>query len=301
MVSKDNVTIVRMNMARIDEKRLAQLSMPTNIKKVQDVRYREGNNKFHLLDIRYPKDFKETLPVIITIHGGGLFYGDKSTNRAYDAELASQGYLVFSLSYRLVPEVNLYDQIEDILFALRFIATLLPKYQGDPKQIYLTGDSAGAFLAVLVTLCLNSSVVATLFQQTPFNFEIQGLGLVSGMFKLTDETPFLKEIILMALGENYIDLPIYRYLDFKLKPDLEKLPPTYLTSSEGDFIADLTFDFTKLLKEHQVKYLHRHISKDQGITLPHIFQVLYPKEKHSQAVITEMLNFWKNNSLNHLF
>ena len=38
--------------------------------------FRDGN-KYHLLDIYYPENAAEKLPVIIDIHGGGLMYAEK--------------------------------------------------------------------------------------------------------------------------------------------------------------------------------------------------------------------------------
>lgn len=43
----------------------------------KDIPYISDGNKYHLLDIYYPENAAEKLPVIIDIHGGGLMYAEK--------------------------------------------------------------------------------------------------------------------------------------------------------------------------------------------------------------------------------
>ena len=47
-------------------------------------------------------EFKEPLPIILDVHGGGLIAGRKEQNRNLGIQLARRGYIVFIPDYRLV-------------------------------------------------------------------------------------------------------------------------------------------------------------------------------------------------------
>lgn len=59
-------------------------------------------------------EFKEPLPIILDVHGGGLIAGRKEQNRNLGIQLARGGYIVFIPDYRLVPETDIFGQISDI-------------------------------------------------------------------------------------------------------------------------------------------------------------------------------------------
>ena len=62
------------------------------------------------------------LPTVVDIHGGGWMYGDRHLNRSYCMYLASRGYAVMGMSYRLVPEVTVAGQVQDVFASLRWLA-----------------------------------------------------------------------------------------------------------------------------------------------------------------------------------
>lgn len=98
-------------------------------------------------------------PVLVWIHGGALTNG-ASSEAMYDGEkLAAEGMIVVSINYRLGvlgylahPELSgesrkhvsgnygLLDQIE----ALRWIEKNIPAFGGDPANVTIAGESAGA-------------------------------------------------------------------------------------------------------------------------------------------------------------
>ena len=118
---------------------------------------------------------KERLPVMVWIHGGGNFagaaasdpYGDGSGN-AYDGEnLARRGVLVVTINYRLGvfgflahPELSAESSrgvsgnygLLDQIAALQWVRTNISRFGGDPGNITLFGQSAGATdIGVLMT------------------------------------------------------------------------------------------------------------------------------------------------------
>ena len=77
--------------AKSDASRDAGVKEPEGIKKLTDICYAESETedegKWHLMDIYYPEDDKLSkvkYPVIVSVHGGGWFYGDKEcTGQAF--------------------------------------------------------------------------------------------------------------------------------------------------------------------------------------------------------------------------
>ena len=89
---------------------------PPTVTEVNDLAYIEDGNLYHTLDVLYPADTQPgaKLPVIIDIHGGGWMYAEKGLNHHYCAALADRGYVVFNINYRLVPDVTVNEQLQDV-------------------------------------------------------------------------------------------------------------------------------------------------------------------------------------------
>lgn len=88
------------------------------------------------------------LPVIVWFHGGGLTQG----SRGIPAELANQGCVVVAAGYRLSPQVRCPVYIEDAASAVAWVFENIRSYGGNPEKIFLSGGSAGGYLACMVTL-----------------------------------------------------------------------------------------------------------------------------------------------------
>ena len=137
------------NTEKMDAKRIASQTEPEGLTKILDIPYIDDGEKAHLLDIYYPEDTTENLPVIIDIHGGGWMYGYKEINKNFCLKLAEKGFLVASINYRLAGNgIRFDDQIRDIFAALKWLSENLKNYPADLDNIFLAGDSAGGhFLA----------------------------------------------------------------------------------------------------------------------------------------------------------
>ncbi len=87
----------------------------------------------------------------IYYHGGGWRTMDKDTfTRSFFRRLASQGHLVMDASYRLYPEVAMFEMLGDAKRALVWLKSRSSEYQVNPDRIVVAGGSAGGHLALLV-------------------------------------------------------------------------------------------------------------------------------------------------------
>jgi acetyl esterase/lipase len=99
------------------------------------------------LDVYYPKD-TSNVATIIWFHGGGLEGGEKELPDG----LKGKGVAVVSVNYRLHPKVKHPAYIEDAAAAVAWAFQHIEKYNGSRKKIFISGHSAGGYLASMVGL-----------------------------------------------------------------------------------------------------------------------------------------------------
>ena len=100
-------------------------------------------------------------PLVVFLHGGAFLFGDKRNDlqRTFTEHLVRRGYVVASVNYRLgisfgglfSVERTVYRGVQDTRAALDYLITHAGEYRIDPQQIYLSGSSAGAIIALTTT------------------------------------------------------------------------------------------------------------------------------------------------------
>jgi len=99
------------------------------------------------LDVYYPKD-TANVATIVWFHGGGLEFGEKDIPEG----LLEKGITVVTVNYRMHPKVKHPVYIEDAAAAVAWTFKNIKKYNGNPEKIFLSGHSAGGYLANMVGL-----------------------------------------------------------------------------------------------------------------------------------------------------
>lgn len=91
-------------------------------------------------------------PVLVWFHGGGLEGGDKASRAtvAVMRRFAADGIAVASVGYRLSPQVTAPAYIEDAATAVDWIVDNIPQHGGDPRGVFISGHSAGGYLAAML-------------------------------------------------------------------------------------------------------------------------------------------------------
>lgn len=100
-----------------------------------------------ILDIYYPKN-TTSFATIVWFHGGGLTGGQKEIPEA----LKQKGVAVVGVNYRLYPKVKAPIYIDDAAAAVAWVFKNIKSYGGDAKAIFVSGHSAGGYLASMVGL-----------------------------------------------------------------------------------------------------------------------------------------------------
>jgi acetyl esterase/lipase len=113
----------------------------------RDLKY--GPHGRHRLDIFAPADDTEKRPVLIYVHGGGFIGGDKhSPGSPYYDNLAvwavRNGMVGVTITYPLAPEAMYPAGAASVGTAVKWVGDHIGKYGGDPYNVVLLGQSAGA-------------------------------------------------------------------------------------------------------------------------------------------------------------
>jgi acetyl esterase/lipase len=117
----------------------------------RDVQYGEAGGEKLLLDV-YGADAKIKRPALLLIHGGAWREGSRKDLAGAAITFARQGYVCFSLGYRLIKgDTNRYPaQIDDVQRAVRWVRAHSTQYGVIPDKIGALGMSAGGHLVALL-------------------------------------------------------------------------------------------------------------------------------------------------------
>jgi len=99
------------------------------------------------LDVYYPENMKG-IPTIVWFHGGGLTGGSKEIPEA----LKNKNMCVVGVNYRLSPKVKVQQCIEDAAAAVAWVFNHIQEFGGDTSLVFVSGHSAGGYLALMVGL-----------------------------------------------------------------------------------------------------------------------------------------------------
>jgi len=106
------------------------------------------------LDIYTPnKTPSAPMPVLIIVHGGGWVIGQKGQqSQPLIQHMASQGWVVVDINYRLGPRNRMPVMVQDVLRAIAWVKVNIKDHNGDPDFVALSGGSAGGHLVALAAL-----------------------------------------------------------------------------------------------------------------------------------------------------
>lgn len=281
-----------------DKAKHAKQTPPTGITEVHDIAYIDDANHYHKLDVFYPSniDTFDKLPVIIDIHGGGWMYADKDLNDYYCMGLAERGYVVFNVSYRLVPDVTVNEQIQDCMAALKYISENMINYPCDASNVTLTGDSAGGQLSAYCTVISQSEELQKVFKVENPNLTINKLLLTSPVSFMKSGGAFSIYTKYMW-GKDYKTKDTYKYMDLsEIIEFADTMPKTYLITSSGDSLANAqTHQAYELLKEKGFEAEMIDVDKETyNQSLPHVFSVLFPFDDAAKETIDKALDYLNN-------
>ena len=91
-------------------------------------------------------------PVVIFFYGGGWANGARDHYGWAGKAFAAKDFIAVVPDYRKVPQVRFPAFVEDGADAIKWVRDNIDRYGGDPARITLSGHSAGAHIAMMLTL-----------------------------------------------------------------------------------------------------------------------------------------------------
>lgn len=259
----------RREWAESDAKRDAGLTETADIKAVKDISY-GPYDKWNLLDLYRPVDAVGKLPVIVNIHGGGYFYGDKELYRFYSMRLAQGRFAVICFNYRLAPEFNFPSPLEDTSKVLKWIEKNAEEYELDTENVFIVGDSAGAQLTSQYAAIHTNPEYAALFPfETKNCCKVRAVGLACGVYRVDYRI------------EHDDDYVFSDYIGGKTEPhdpilDMRSFitgdyPPAYIFSSYCDFLLEECEPMRELLASKGVQAKSHIYGSPEAKEIAHVF------------------------------
>lgn len=205
----------------------------------RDMRYVFGGHRLQAVDAFLPLNGPPH-PVLVYIHGGGFHFGDKRTYDRICRSFAAAGCLVFNVNYRMAPRWGYPEQLRDVCEAVRWAYANAAWFGGDPRRIFLAGDSAGAYFAAqYAVMALDRGLAerAAAGECVPAEC-LRGLLLFYGAFDFESVQrttfPFVRELATGFLGQDPEEFSRRTELLSPLRHVSRGFPPCFLATSEID-------------------------------------------------------------------
>jgi len=104
----------------------------------------------------YPSQIAGKKPCVIVVHGGSWAGGDSQQLPELNSYLATKGYNVASINYRLAPKWQTPAPVEDVANAIQYLREHAGELNVDTTQFVLIGRSAGAQIALLAAYTMHN-------------------------------------------------------------------------------------------------------------------------------------------------
>ncbi len=263
---------LRYSFGRSDAARDSGLTTPEDVVRYDDILYGD-DPRWQALDVYRPRAGEgKVLPVIVSVHGGGWVYGDKTVYQFYCMSLARRGFAVVNFSYRLAPKHKYPAQLEDVNSVFHWVLAHAAEYGFDPEHIFAVGDSAGAnLLGLYCAICTDPGCAARFPFRPPGGFVPSAVALNCGQYRVEPK----------RLPTDLIHLLILDYLPRRgSAEELEaidvtahingRFPPVFLMTASDDFLREQVPILSRKLDEAGVPYISRCYG-DAEHPLEHVF------------------------------
>lgn len=186
---------------------------------------------------------------VLYIHGGAFVAGSPNSHRTITSRFSREvSAAVLAIDYRLMPENRRREGIEDCRAAYRWILQNGPQGPGAPKRLYVSGDSAGGNLSLVVSAWARDAGVrppdAVIALSPLTDSTYSGPSIRGNLATDTMLGPLfgaLAKVPKVLLSWFFVIENRFRQVDPLVSPlqgDLSRLPPTLIQVSESEMLLD---------------------------------------------------------------
>ncbi|CAF3329707.1 unnamed protein product [Rotaria socialis] len=181
-----------------------------------------------LVRIYAPQNVSSTFlsPVIIFFHGGGFFFGSIYSHDTMNYHMSMYtGATVIAVNYQLTPHVHYPTPLEDGIKVARYVINNYQEFNIDPTNVFLSGDSAGGGMAVVVERHLRR-----------------------------EHKPVIRGVLLLY--------PLLQLVNFRLSSYRTYLPYRLLSLLREDILVQVTNFYINTTFSDDELFNNRHLSQD---------------------------------------
>ncbi len=156
------------------------------IERLPDIPYADPGTRRYRLDIWRDNEAPTPRPCLLYVPGGAWLIGISNKNhqgKPLLIEMASRGWVCFSMNYPISPRAAFPDHIVAVKRAIAWIREHAQEYGGDPGFLMISGNSAGGHLSSLAALSANDPALQPGFEKK--DTSIQAAAPLYGIYDFT--------------------------------------------------------------------------------------------------------------------
>ena len=207
-----------------------------------------------------PKHLPENSPVIVYFHGGAFVLPWTNLSVTYATRLAHTfNAIVVGVDYRVAPEHPFPIPNNDCYATLLWTIQNIEKWGGNPNQIMVAGESAGATLATTVAIKAREENLTNIKYQL-LDSPVTYIPFNTSAYEKFKTGYFLEETEMLFGIESYLPNEV-DYTNSLAMPyysaNLSNLPPAVVITNEFDPLKDTGRDYAKKLAEAKTPTIYK--------------------------------------------
>ncbi|WP_437203321.1 alpha/beta fold hydrolase [Planctomicrobium sp. SH664] len=253
--SKDIFKVLRFTPEAIEpDDRIDQLQIE------KDITYATYDKVEVSLDLYQPRQRTDKAAGVILIHGGGWVIGSKGNYSFYGIELATRGYVVANIDYRMAPQHPFPAAVQDAKAAVRWMRAHAEELNVDPERISVVGASAGGHLALMVGYSDDVPFLEGTGGNPHVTSHVRSVVAIYPPSDLTTISPPKQEspLLTMFLGRTRQESPETYRVASPVNYVTPQDPPTLLLHGTVDLLVPVSQsdDLARKLEETRVPFVY---------------------------------------------
>lgn len=252
-----------------------------------DIQYGTGDGTPLFLDLYKADTTKETAPGLVLFYGGGWRGGRKDQLRSYAQYFAQHGYVVATPQYRLKEAGEWPRSVHDAKAAMRWMRAHAAENGVDPNRIGVMGNSAGAYLALMVGYTPGVAEFEGSGGNPEQSSVAQAVVDIYGPTDFTDPKRRDHPLILAYMHGAYEGNKERFEKASPIRYVTEKTPPTCVIHGTVDMLVPVRQSdwLVEALKKNNVPHLYSRIDG-----WPHAMDIVTEVSDHTKALIVKFFD-----------
>jgi len=180
----------------------------------------------------YPTKILGKKPCVIVIHGGSWSSGDSQQLPELNSYLATKGYNVASINYRMAPRYQNPAPVQDIQAAIKYLNQHADELHIDTNNFVLLGRSAGGQIALLAAYTMRDKAIKGIIDFYGPADMVWGYSIPSSPLIMDS-----RKVMVNYLGGTYEQVPQNYVASSPIEFVDKQSPPTLIIHGENDVLV----------------------------------------------------------------